>query len=195
MNYPFQLPRVYEYAELCHRSQVRKYTGEPYICHPLEVAGLVGIYLPGDRYAAAMAILHDVVEDTDGTLDDVRSLFGDTVELGVYFLTDDKPEGMNRATRNVLYNEKLAKAKDSGLGEKVHTVKCCDIISNGRSVATHDPKFALTWCDEKFETLKYLTQAIPSAWMEAYRVLTESKGRAEQWFLDQKLAKVDVFNG
>jgi GTP diphosphokinase / guanosine-3',5'-bis(diphosphate) 3'-diphosphatase len=71
--------RAYEFAELSHRGQVRK-SGEPYINHPTEVAGIL-IDLEMDPVTVAAGFLHDVVEDTDVTLDDIREKFNDEVAM------------------------------------------------------------------------------------------------------------------
>ena len=66
--------RAHEVAELAHRGQARL-SGEPYIEHPLAVAGLLAdLRLDADTLAAA--ILHDTVEDTEVTRDDLERDFG-----------------------------------------------------------------------------------------------------------------------
>jgi GTP pyrophosphokinase len=69
--------RAYRVAEAAHRTQKRS-TGEPYITHPLAVAGILAS-LKLDATTIAAALLHDVVEDTNLTLDDLRDQFGDEV--------------------------------------------------------------------------------------------------------------------
>ena len=72
---------AYEVAESAHHDQMRR-SGEPYISHPLTVAGiLAGFNL--DAHTVAAALLHDVVEDTIVTLDEIRAQFGDEVALMV----------------------------------------------------------------------------------------------------------------
>jgi guanosine-3',5'-bis(diphosphate) 3'-pyrophosphohydrolase len=68
------LRRSYEIAERMHRGQYRK-SGEPYITHPLAVATILA-ELGMDTTTLVAALLHDVVEDTDYTLDQVRQSFG-----------------------------------------------------------------------------------------------------------------------
>ena len=69
--------RAYEFGADAHDGQTRK-TGEPYITHPVAVAQELGrMYL--DVEATVAALLHDVVEDTDVTLDDLKENFGDEV--------------------------------------------------------------------------------------------------------------------
>lgn len=69
--------KAYELAADAHKVQVRK-SGEPYIIHPIGVVGiLVGLQM--DDKTLAAAFLHDVVEDTDYTLDDIKERFGAVV--------------------------------------------------------------------------------------------------------------------
>ncbi len=72
---------AYEFGAAAHEGQTRK-TGEPYITHPVAVAQeLAEMRL--DAEAIAAALLHDVVEDTEATLDTIREKFGDDVALVV----------------------------------------------------------------------------------------------------------------
>jgi GTP diphosphokinase / guanosine-3',5'-bis(diphosphate) 3'-diphosphatase len=77
---PHDLEKVrdaFELANHAHRGVVRR-SGDPYILHPLEVAQLLAD-MRIDADGIASALLHDVVEDTDYTLDDLRARFGDAV--------------------------------------------------------------------------------------------------------------------
>ncbi len=69
--------RAYRLAEAAHRDQKRA-SGEPYITHPLAVAGILA-RTKLDTPTIIAALLHDVVEDTPVTLDDIRAQFGDEV--------------------------------------------------------------------------------------------------------------------
>ena len=69
-----------------HSKQRRK-TGEPYIFHPIEVAKIVANEIGLGAISIAAALLHDVVEDTDYTVDDIERLFGETIARIVSGLT------------------------------------------------------------------------------------------------------------
>src|SRR5438067_2279936 len=71
------IQRAYDVAEIAHREQTRK-SGEPYIHHPLAVATIVA-ELGLDDVTVAAALLHDAVEDTGVSLDDVEAGFGPVV--------------------------------------------------------------------------------------------------------------------
>ena len=72
---------AYEVAEGAHHDQMRR-SGEPYISHPLTVAGILARFNL-DAHTVAAALLHDVVEDTIVTLDEIRAQFGDEVAMMV----------------------------------------------------------------------------------------------------------------
>lgn len=74
-----KLISAYEYAEKHHEGQKRS-SGEPYIIHPVSVAYIL-LELGMDTDTLCAALLHDVVEDTDATLEDVRKRFGQDVAM------------------------------------------------------------------------------------------------------------------
>ncbi|MEH7178881.1 RelA/SpoT family protein [Neobacillus vireti] len=71
--------KAYEFAKQSHREQYRK-SGEPYIIHPIQVAGILAD-LEMDPATVAAGFLHDVVEDTDVTLKDIETEFNDEVAM------------------------------------------------------------------------------------------------------------------
>ncbi|AQS92970.1 RelA/SpoT family protein [Polaribacter sp. BM10] len=78
--------KAFEIAVDAHSEQRRK-TGEPYIYHPIAVAKIVAMEIGLGATSIAAALLHDVVEDTDYTLDDMEQLFGETIARIVNGLT------------------------------------------------------------------------------------------------------------
>lgn len=98
--------RASVYAADAHMLQKRKASVEPYINHPLRVAHMaVKAGLPSEAIAAAL--LHDVVEDTDRTLDDLRGAFSERVVHLVDLLTkwwaDDAPKEIKQSEKPKYY--------------------------------------------------------------------------------------------
>lgn len=83
--------RAYELAEEAHRPQRRK-SGEPYILHPIAVAMIVANEIGLGASPICAALLHDVVEDTDYTVKDIRERFGEDVAMLVNVVTKRKSE-------------------------------------------------------------------------------------------------------
>lgn len=86
-----RIKAAFELARTAHSSQRRK-TGEPYILHPIAVAAIAARELSLEANLVIAAFLHDVVEDTDYTIDDIRSRFGDDVAFLVSVVTKQKKE-------------------------------------------------------------------------------------------------------
>lgn len=80
------IKRAFSFADSAHYPVTRK-SGEPYILHPIAVAKLVSNVLPGDAESIACALLHDVVEDTQYTVDDVKEEFSPSIAVIVNGLT------------------------------------------------------------------------------------------------------------
>lgn len=145
--------RALKFATIAHADQKRKYTGKPYIVHPIEVMQIVST-VEHDEAMLAAALLHDVVEDTDIDLNTIRDVFGDDVASLVDDLTDvSKPEDGNRKVRKALDREHSAQAS-----ARAQTIKLADLISNSSDILENDPKFAKVYLAEKELLLEVLTE-------------------------------------
>ncbi|MCL4386833.1 HD domain-containing protein [Patescibacteria group bacterium] len=82
--------RALIFAMIAHNGQVRKADGQPYIVHPISVAILVAKVIPKNDHVIAAALLHDTLEDTDTTFEELEKEFGYTVPRIVKNLTEDK---------------------------------------------------------------------------------------------------------
>jgi len=90
-----------KYASICHRKQKRKDSEKtPYINHPIDVAEFLTSNDVKDRDTIIGALLHDVIEDTDGTYDEIKHLFGENVANIVKDCSDDKK--LNKIMRKKL---------------------------------------------------------------------------------------------
>lgn len=86
-----RIKAAYEMARAAHYGQKRK-TGEPYITHPIAVATIAAEELELDANSVCAAFLHDVVEDTEYTIEDIRAQFGDDIAFLVDVVTKKDKE-------------------------------------------------------------------------------------------------------
>ena len=147
------LDEVLKFATKAHGDQKRKYTGDPYIVHPIAVAEIVKTVPHTDAMIAA-ALLHDVVEDTPVTIEQIKDKFGSEVAELVGWLTDiSRPENGNRKTRKSLDRDHSANAP-----AEAQTIKLADLIHNTKSIEKHDPHFWKVYKQEKIALLDVLTK-------------------------------------
>ena len=130
------IERAYRYADGKHKDQLRK-SGEPYIIHPLAVAEIVAeIGLDSDAIAAAL--LHDCLEDTDASFEEISRLFGETIaELveGVSKLTRVQYSTMEEQQMENLRKMFMAMSKDI----RVILIKIADRLHNTRTLQYQSP--------------------------------------------------------
>ena len=122
--------KAYQLAEKAHEGQFRR-SGEPYICHPLHVACLL-VDLGMDSESVAGGLLHDVVEDTAVTVNEISSQFGPDVALlvdGVTKLTKLKFSSVEEQQAENLRKMLLAMSQDV----RVMIIKLCDRLHNMRT--------------------------------------------------------------
>lgn len=114
-----------------HSGQIRKMANTPYILHPIEVASIVGT-MTDDKELLAAAVLHDTVEDTDTTLEEIKEKFGRRVSLLVMTETEnkreDKPEAETWEIRKeetliILEHTKDIAVKMMWLGDKLSNIR------------------------------------------------------------------------
>lgn len=125
---------------------VRKWTGDDYYHHPIEVVSILMNSGLNDTDLLCAAYLHDVVEDANIPKEKIYLLFGQDVGRIVEEVTDvyDDPVRGNRATRKKLEAERLWT-----VSTKAQNLKLADFISNFPSIAFHDPGFAVVYAREK----------------------------------------------
>lgn len=145
-------------AVKAHGNQRRKYTGEPYVVHPVQVSEIVETVEHTPEMVAA-ALLHDVVEDTNITLQYIEDQFGAVVAEYVHYCTNvsEKKDG-NRTFRKKMDADHFA----MGPAES-QTIKIADLLSNAESIVKHDQKFFHSaFKYEKKYMLSVLTKADPT---------------------------------
>jgi GTP diphosphokinase / guanosine-3',5'-bis(diphosphate) 3'-diphosphatase len=166
-----QLLKALSFAAEKHRFQKRKDTaGTPYINHPINVALLLSeMGNEDDIDLLIAAILHDTIEDTETTPDEISSAFGDIVRNIVLEVTDDKnlPKEERKRLQIVLAEKKTVAAKKLKLADKICNV--LDIINHPPGDWSTERKLNyLTWAEQVLEGLtganpaleKYLAQVI-----------------------------------
>jgi len=124
-----RLARAFELACRWHGGQTRKGSGVPYVSHLLQVAGMV-LEHDGSADQAAAALLHDAVEDTDATIEEIAREVGDPVAAIVAHCTDtlpgDTPSAKSPwAERKAGYVARLRTAPDDAV-----LVAACDKVHN-----------------------------------------------------------------
>ena len=142
------IDRAVEYADVKHQHQKRK-DGSPYIIHPLAVAEIVA-EMGLDSDAILGALLHDCIEDTDASHDDIEKLFGQTVaELveGVTKLTRANFETSEQAQMENLRKMFMAMSKDI----RVVLIKIADRLHNMRTMQYQTPEKQLKKCRETMD--------------------------------------------
>ncbi|MGD8533445.1 MAG: HD domain-containing protein, partial [Gammaproteobacteria bacterium] len=137
--------RAQDFAVNAHRriDQRRKYSGQPYDAHLKAVAAIVRS-VTDDPEIIAAAWLHDTLEDTPATYEQLEAEFGERVAHMVAELTDvSRPTDGNRAVRKAIDRRHLARASS-----RAKTVKLADLIDNCSDIVKHDPKFGRVFVTE-----------------------------------------------
>ena len=190
------IERAYRYADEKHKNQLRK-SGEPYIIHPIAVAEIVA-EIGLDTDAIAAALLHDCLEDTDASFEEISRLFGETVaELveGVTKLTRVQYSTMEEQQMENLRKMFMAMSKDI----RVILIKISDRLHNMRTMEYQTPEKQK---QKSFETMEIYAPIAHRLGMQkmkweledlslkyldpvGYREITEA--------LDEKAAEYDGF--
>ena len=127
-----KVTKAIEFASIAHDGMVRKKDKTPYILHPLEAAIIVGS-MTDDRDVISAAVLHDVVEDTDITIEEIEANFGPRVRALVESETEDKRADLPpEDTWRIRKEESLEELKNCG-DTDVLMLWIGDKLSNMRS--------------------------------------------------------------
>ena len=128
------LDRAITFAVKAHQGMERKGKGFPYVVHPMEAVCIVAT-MTNDQELLAAAALHDVIEDTDTTADDLKKEFGERVAMLVEAESDDKTGGSKAETWHQRKQDTLDRLRNADLEIKI--VALGDKLSNMRAIA-HD---------------------------------------------------------
>ncbi|PIE84076.1 MAG: hypothetical protein CSA07_03755 [Bacteroidia bacterium] len=123
--------RAFEFADGAHQGVIRK-SGEPYILHPIAVARIATELVPHDAEAICAALLHDVVEDTQHTVGELRELFNANIANIVDGLTKiDKLDGSDASKQEINYQKLLLTIEDDF---RIIFIKLADRLHNMRTL-------------------------------------------------------------
>lgn len=158
--------KAMNFAMKKHGVQKRKYTKSPYWNHLAEVAGVCSAFYD-DSVVISAAWLHDVLEDTEATKDELIYEFGPNIAYGVEMLSD--LEKGNRAERKRLARERLSKCTSW-----IQDIKLCDIISNTSSIVEYDKKFSKVYLEEAVLLINVLDAADENLKSLANKIIHDS---------------------
>ena len=140
MDRQYDLSKIlsaYQLAEKAHANQKRS-SGQPYIIHPLAVADIL-LDLGMDTDTICVGLLHDVVEDTEYTLDDIRKLFGQDVAMLVDGVTKlNKVPNFNKEEQQATNLRKILLAMSHDI--RVMIIKLADRVHNMRTLQYLPPQ-------------------------------------------------------
>ena len=199
-NYDLEIiGRAFDLACQQHAGQLRK-SGEPYVIHPIAVAEILAS-IGMDEQTIVAGLLHDVIEDTDYTAEQMRSEFGSEVELlvdGVTKLASLKFESKEERQAETLRKMFLAMSKDIRvliikLSDRLHNIRTINYMTHAKiqekckeTLEIYAPLASrLGIYQMKFEMedtcLKYLE---PEVYYDLVEMLNERK-EERQWAVDQ----------
>lgn len=130
-----RIKAAFELAREAHSKQFRK-SGEPYILHPIAVARIIAVELELGANPIMAAFLHDVVEDTDYTIEDIRQRFGDDVAFLVGVVTKKKKEHYERSKQVDNYQQILESVQ---YDVRALLIKLADRLHNMRTLDSMRP--------------------------------------------------------
>lgn len=156
-----------KFVSTAHGKQVRKYTGDPYVTHLLNVANMA--YTNGIVFGYEIGLCHDLFEDTKTTEFELRTKLSqleyskheiqfivDSVwELTDVYTKENFPQ-LNREARKKLESERLW-----NISPNSQSVKYCDLLDNLSTIDVYDPGFAVVYKKEKEYLLRQMIHGNP----------------------------------
>lgn len=180
MNTAETIEKVKMFADQAHGDQMRKYANERYIVHPIRVMEIIREFNQEVPLLAA-SLLHDVLEDTPVTPDqlkyfldsvmnpeDAEETFKLVKELTDVYIKADFPR-LNRRTRRSKEAERL-----SAVSEHAQTIKYADIIDNVRDISANDKDFAIVYMRESKQLLSTMSKGDQKLYARAQQVVDDA---------------------
>ena len=147
------------YATVMHQGKLRKLKGTPYILHPLEVAQILST-LTDDQEIISAGILHDIVEDTDGTLEEIEKRFGKRVAALVSSESENKYPGEDKTAS-------WKKRKEESL----------NVLRN-----TDDLGVKMLWLSDKLSNIRSLAGNYSEKGEEMWKAFNQSDPQMHRWY-------------
>ena len=122
------------FAAAAHRGMTRKGNRIPYLVHPMETAAIVA-EMTDDQELIAAAVLHDVVEDTEVTLPELQSYFGERIAFYVCGETEDKRQELPPESTWLLRKQETIEFLKNRADQAAKMLALADKLSNMRSIA------------------------------------------------------------
>jgi (p)ppGpp synthase/HD superfamily hydrolase len=172
------LQAVQHFADRAHGAQLRRYSGERYITHPIRVMETCRVYTD-DIDILCACLLHDVLEDTTTDRQAIHTFLSDILPPGhvertlhlVVELTDVYTHhsfpSLNRRMRKKREVTRLAQ-----VSPEAQMIKCADIIDNATNIFIHDPDFAHVYLQEGRALLTKMNKGIPQLYQQALKTVS-----------------------
>lgn len=154
-EYSEKVKEAARFAKEKHHGQRRRYTLEPYYEHCSGVAYIMSHYFEHDEDVLCASLLHDTIEDTETSLEEIEDNFGYFVSNFVDELTCKTPlSAGNRKKRKEIELARIAKCS-----MEAQSIKMADIIDNMYSIARYDTEFAKVYLPECLDLINYLDKS------------------------------------
>lgn len=147
------------YATVMYQGKVRKFKGVPFILHPMEVAQILAT-MTDDQEILAAGILHDILEETSGTLQDIEKRFGKRVAMIVASETENDYPGEDRSAT-------WKKRKEESL----------KVLKNSNDIGVQ-----MLWLADKLANIRSLARIYSERGEELWKVLHQKDPEEHRWY-------------
>jgi len=177
MSHDEVLSVITHYVDRAHGEQLRKYSSDRYVVHPVRVMQTCALYTK-DIHVLAAALLHDVLEDTSitkeamdvfltpllGSVNAQRTL-SLVIELTDIYTRTNYPR-LNRKQRKALEAKRLSECSSDA-----QTIKYADVMDNSHNIIQHDPGFGPIFLKEAYDLLTVLRKGNALLYEKALEIL------------------------
>jgi guanosine-3',5'-bis(diphosphate) 3'-pyrophosphohydrolase len=180
------LKSIIHFTDHAHGEQTRKYTGERYIVHPIRVMQICQQYIH-DPCVLAAALMHDVLEDTPVTKEQIASFLRDkfnpvqvakTVDLVVELTDVFTKENFPRLNRRSRKEKEVARL--SNISFEGQTIKYADVMDNAVNIVQHDQEFGYVYLKECESLLNKMGYGNPVLHERARHTVAECLDRVKK---------------